>query len=58
MATLVGRVGPVRGFLVNYCIPVVSVLEGSLVGEQLELPSLAGMVVVILAAVVASHRSK
>ena len=47
---------PVRAFLANYLIPVVAVLEGSAAGEHLELISLVGMALVLVAAVLISRR--
>jgi drug/metabolite transporter (DMT)-like permease len=59
MTTLVGRVGPSRGSITVYFVPLVAVALGPIVrDEKLELISLVGMVMVLVGAYLASRVSK
>jgi drug/metabolite transporter (DMT)-like permease len=56
MTTLVGRVGPSRGSITVYFVPLVAVALGPLVrDENLEAISLVGMVVLLIGAYLASR---
>jgi drug/metabolite transporter (DMT)-like permease len=58
-ATLMGRVGATRGSLLGYLIPVVAVVLGVVLrDEPLEVISLAGMVLVLAGAFVASRAGR
>ena len=57
MATLVGRVGGPRASFITYVIPVVALALGvSLRGDEVAPPALAGVVLVIAGAFLASRR--
>ena len=57
VACLIGRVGPSRGLLGNYFLPVVSALEGWLLyGERIEVLSVAGACVVTAGAWLTSRK--
>ena len=57
MATLVGRVGGPRATFINYFVPVVSLVLGAVfLAETVTVISLAGVVLVLAGAVLASRR--
>ena len=56
-ATLAGRVGPTRGSLTIYFIPVVAIALGALLlGEQVHVAAIAGTALVLLGAYLTSRR--
>ncbi len=59
MATLVGRVGSTRASFITYVIPVVALALGVVVrNDEVAPPALAGVVLVIAGAFLASRRTK
>jgi drug/metabolite transporter (DMT)-like permease len=58
MSTLVGRVGSIRGSLITYLIPVVSLILGVLVrSDQVAPLALVGAVLITVGALLASRRT-
>ena len=57
MASLVGRVGPTRGSVAVYCLPVVAMVLGVIFREETVLPiQIAGTALVLLGAWLSSRR--
>ena len=57
MTTLVGRVGPARGSVTIYFVPVVAILLGGFLrNEDISVISLSGTALVLIGAFLASRR--